>query len=371
MDPGFPFNSDLLVSENDQAQARRLYPNVFFALDDAELRKVFEPLDTAANAAKTRSRTLGMLAVFLVLFGLVVGSTEPLYSKLLDGLWSETIDIVSAIAGIGGGLIGGFGVMFGESKNRWLEKRYLTERLRQLHFQTLLARAASILKAADGEDKSGFFGARAEDLARFRMERLEPVAAMLGAIVEDLSPEGAWIFRQPADPPPPDAKHLDEFLTALAHLRIAHQLNFTKLKLRTSGLSLLAAPRRQVAVFSSTALWCVAAVLVLHMWLLLAGFHSTSVASAKNGGVFETVLILAPALALVALAARALEDGFQSRAEVERYRQYGSALQLVHDRFEATDDPLAKLRTLFELEELSFEEMCNFLKSYHEARFVM
>lgn len=73
----------------------------------------------------------------------------------------------------------------------------------------------------------------------------------------------------------------------------------------------------------------------------------------------------------MALALRTLEEGLQPHREVERYRQYGSALRIIRDRFKRADNAKEKMQALKELEGLSYWEMVSFLKSGEEAKFVM
>ena len=50
-----------------------------------------------------------------------------------------------------GALLGFFGILFAGSKRAWLGGRLLTERMRQFHFQSMIAWAPDILSAQNGE----------------------------------------------------------------------------------------------------------------------------------------------------------------------------------------------------------------------------
>jgi len=79
--------------------------------------------------------------------------------------------------------------------------------------------------------------------------------------------------------------------------------------------------------------------------------------------------------AISALALRTLEEGLQPKRELERCRRYGVvAVQNVLNRFNDADKEKSRAEqwnVMIEMELLSFEEMCDFLRSNYEARFVM
>ena len=65
---------------------------------------------------------------------------------------------------------GTFGVLFAANKQRWLVNRFLTERLRQFHFQTLILLAPDIVQAADSGQWDDFTHKRANLLVSFRQD---------------------------------------------------------------------------------------------------------------------------------------------------------------------------------------------------------
>jgi len=83
------------------------------------------------------------------------------------------------------------------------------------------------------------------------------------------------------------------------------------------------------------------------------------------------VLGTAVAFAVIALAARTLEEGLQAHRDVGRYRTYDAALRRLGDRYRQAVDNAERRAVFVELEELCFDEMVGFLKSHHEARFLM
>jgi hypothetical protein len=75
--------------------------------------------------------------------------------------------------------------------------------------------------------------------------------------------------------------------------------------------------------------------------------------------------------AIVALALQPLEEGTQPKRKIERLVRYRAAIQDLLQRFDRTGSRAAKLEVMAEVERLSFEEVCDSLRSNHEARFVM
>jgi hypothetical protein len=81
--------------------------------------------------------------------------------------------------------------------------------------------------------------------------------------------------------------------------------------------------------------------------------------------------VIAVWCAIVALAIRTLEEGLQPKAELNRYRRYRMGVQDVLRRFDEANTFSRKVQCMIDLERLSFQEMCDFLRSHYEAKFVM
>ena len=75
--------------------------------------------------------------------------------------------------------------------------------------------------------------------------------------------------------------------------------------------------------------------------------------------------------AIITLAIRALEEGFQPGREIERYRHYRFAVAAIRDRFDEAVSPAQKLVVMADMERLSFDEMKDFLRTHLESRFVL
>jgi hypothetical protein len=360
-DTDYPFNDELLLAESDRVAAKRLYSKVYPALDHEELRKVFKQIDVEANAAKRRSRKWGFIAVALVTVALLSASAEYFYRG--TG-WLETaIGVASALSGVAGALIGLFGVLFAGTKQDWLEGRFQTERLRQFHFQSLIVLAPQIDKAVQTGDWTEFEDARSRYFEKFKIDVLARKATLLSGVVSDTEQDG-WLMPVPA---PIDAPLQDpgEFFAAYRHLRIQRQIDFTVYKLQARGRLPSPFPKDQAALLGGAALVCVLGLVLLHLGIavgVVASTQDTWEPFAHTAAIW---------FAIAALAIRTLEEGMRPGLEVERYRAYQSGLRNICRRFESAPTTRVKMIIMTELETLTFDEMVNFLKANHEARFVM
>lgn len=362
----YSFNSDLLLSDADQEMARKEYPDLSFALDNALLRETFRPFDERANTAKTRSRRWGVFAVFLATGALLLAGGELLYHDL-PKYQVRIIAGIGGVAGIVSVIIGVFGIMFRKRKMRWLADRLATERLRQYHFQYYVAHAEQIVGAAQSEAAAEAFTLqRARDFSEFQKGFLETVDEELHHLVhtEDFG-EGVLIEGGDAPVIDPENKHWRAYLDAYVALRFNRQIGYCDYILRERKSFWKQAPVQQEKILGAIAMGCVMGILILH-GLVFVG-------AVANIGWMKGPLVHVFAIwaAIIALTARTFEEGFQPEREIERMRQYRVSLKRIYARFEAALAPSEKIAAMRDLEKLSYEEMVLFLKSNYEAQFVM
>lgn len=359
------FNNDLLVGASDLERAREEFPRVFFALNHQALRSAFLPIDARANKSKLRSRRWGLIAVFMATLALMIASAEVLYHGAHEEL-VRMIAIVGAIAGIGGVIIGVFGVMFHEKKEQWLADRLSTERLRQFHFQSFVASAQQVVSGATNESVArAFLEHRNKEYAAFNSQVVERAKNELHHVVEADDPGEGLIFPEHAKNLDADQSVLDEYFRAYTVLRFERQIGYCDFMLRRKGGFLKYAPVQQARILGAIAMSCVFAILVLH-GLVFVG----AIAEIKwmKGPPIHVAAIWS---AIVALAARTIEEGFQPETEAERLRQYRLSLKRIFERFNSSADTDDKIKAMIDLEKLSFEEMVLFLRTNYEAKFVM
>ena len=352
----YPYNDDLLTSINDQNQATMEYGSVAFALIFPELIQLVQEADVVANKEKLHLRKRGLFSIALVTLALLAASAAPLYYQLPR--WSGAFAIGAAVVGIAGGLLGFF-----SRQDKWLEYRLVTESLRQFHFRTIIQMSPDILAAATSGNDTDFKRKRSIALTAFQKDIVDRKGGVLQAIVDEPDPP----FDGRIDPiPSPSAfagPHGEVLLKAYRNLRILRQRQFADHKLSVGKGLFPAFPRAQAARLGAIALSLVALLFAMHVGSALLATLSTE-------GLNEWFHFGAIWIALLALALRAIEEGLRPRAEVERYRHYQATTRRILERFD-TADIAGKLAAAQALEMAAFDEMAIFLRSNHEARFVI
>lgn len=361
----YVFNTDILLNEADREEARREFPHVYFALDNASLRETFAPFDARANLSKTRSRRWGVFAVLLATAALLLAGGEMLYHHL-PKYQLRLLAGIGGVAGIVSVVIGVFGIMYRKRKMRWLADRLATERLRQFHFQTFVAGAADILRGARDETaRDAFLRKRDIHFDAFRNAFLTRIDDELAHIVHAEDPGDGVIIENGAHDIDPADPALEEYFKAYKRLRFDRQIGYCDLVLRKDDGLWKNAPVRQAQILGGIALACVFGILVLHGLVFLGAVADIHW---MKGPLIHVFAIWA---AIVALSARTFEEGFQPEREIERMRSYRLSLKKLAAQFEKAEDPQGKIEAMKGLEKLTHEEMVLFLKGNYEAQFVM
>jgi hypothetical protein len=306
----------------------------------------------------------------LATLALLAASAEPLYREL-EAPTPERIGLAAAVAGILSVVIGFWGLLYAGSKREWLHRRLMTERLRQLHFQSFVARFPHLVASLRSlEARRAFRAERDKRFERFHRDYAGSLPAELTAIIEKDRPEQVWLEGEPSDEPVQvHADDVDELLAAYRELRIVHQLRYANYKLRLDG-PLRALPLRvQERLLTGFATACVLALFALHLWIAteLASGHGLSTGPASHALLHVGTIWLA----VLALSVRALEEGLGVRRENERYRDYRFAIEGIRARFDATRDVAKRIEIMADMERLAYEEMCSFLRVANDTRFVM
>lgn len=361
----YVFNNDIFLTEADRDLARRAFPNIFYALDNPELRTIFERHDARANQAKTRSRRWGVIAVLLATTALMIAASSSLYADFSHEA-KRAIAIIGGACGISSVIIGYFGVMFRGRKLRWLTDRLATERMRQFHFQHFAAHGGSILKGARDEAAAkSYIALRNRDFERFCVDFLSRLEDEFHAIVETDDAGDGLLFDFMSDLPGEDDPNLEEYYRAYELLRFQRQIDYCNLLLSESRSMWKHAPARQARFFSAFAVTCLALILGLDSFVFLGSIIDVPLLSAPFFGVAGIWV------AFLALSARTIEEGFQPGTEAERMKQYRIALNRSHQRFRKAKTPDDRIEPMIDLENASFEEMLPFMKTNFEASFVM
>lgn len=359
------FNSDLLLNDTDREEARRAFPDIFFALENPHLRESFGRFDDRANRSKARSRRLGGIAVVLVAGGLFLASAEILYRDLpLPALRAAAaLGLASGITGV---FIGVFGLIYRGRKTRWLADRLATERLRQFHFQHYVENAPAILAGAkNANSAAAYLAERDMALEKFSKAYLEHIDEELHEIVHEEDCGDGVLIDANGEKIAVSDPHLDSFFDAYERLRFTLQLNYCAHVLRESRSLFKPSAARLADRLAAITIAGVFGLLVFQGASLLGVLTDVDWLRSPVG------LVLAVWAAILALAARTFEEGLQPKREIERMRNYRILLRRAHARFRDTNDPAQKIAAMRELEKAAYQEMALFLKSNYEAQFVM
>lgn len=369
---GHRFNDDLLANPTDIAEARKRFPALMHVLDDPEVRWLFLEYDEPANAAKKASRKWGPVAILLASLALFGAAAAPLFHGLSDET-AKAIEWLTAVSGVASIAIGVWGLLWFRAKVTWLQNRLVTERLRQFHFQAFICRINDIIEslASDAAAKT-YVEKRVAWFADFRARVINGRLAEFTDLVSDNPTIAPWLYSpcapilKNAGKVASDDPVLKQIFDAYCALRIRHQLRYSGYKLSEATGILPTSIRAQIKLFSNTALFAIVALLLIHL-----GIAVTVLLGGKVFSPPQWIHVIVIWIAIIALAARALEEGLQPTRELERYRRYGFAVKKILDSFEAAKSPLERLELMREMEQLVFDEMVDFLKTHNEARYVM
>jgi hypothetical protein len=388
------FNDDLLANEDDLNTIHELYPTLEYALHHPELIGYFNKFNDRANAAKRTSRKWGKYAIALGSAALVLAAIEIMARFMTVAHWSLAIGGVAALCGLSSVTMAGFGVLFGSRKREWLHNRFMGERIRQFHFQSLISLLPRILALSNvdtdkaEEAKSQFDTARRRLFVKFQADFDGNVDGQFNSVIGPYGENECWLIESKRTLEIPEGSRLmDEFFKAYRQLRIEHQLGYTNYKLQRDHKIFSAMPLRQAEVLENVSKAGIAWLLLIHVCVLLIVLFTASIEigyklgwfgdlfgiTAVSGAeavsfVFSLAIIV---IAIVALSTRAFQEGLQPEREIERYQQYRSAVQSILEQFDEADAPNHKIRIMQQMERVTFDEMRNFLLTNDRASFAM
>jgi hypothetical protein len=355
-------------------------PAVRFAFEFPALLDRFRPEDALALSSRRQSRIFGFVAVSLVLFALLLASTGPLlttpgHEPAADshgeglGLNLHTIlGLIAAVLGLGGTALGIMGARKSSARRKWLHARLRTETLRLFHFHFIAARLPQIVEIGEDPAKQAAYRTeRSAALAELERRVLTDAEAELQRIIdrgEETTFPSITPMMQVSDDAPNPANASDIF-AAWRALRLDWQAGYCEAKLAHRRKDTIT-PRRLEEVFAWWGLGCVTIIIVVHLAHFLATLMGRQFP--LGVGVLEVVVIW---VALIALAGRALEDGFAPQREVERYEQYRANVRVAAERFDGARSFAQRLDAMRAFERTSLEEMRVFMRTHARARFLL
>lgn len=355
-----PFENYDLKAEAPEARDA----SVRFAFEFPRLLKDFREADARANRAKRDSRRLGYLSVALVLGALLLASSAPVQHELhVHPGVTTALGYLSAGLGLLGAVLAFYGMHGASPRRIWLRNRLKTEMARLFHFHYLAARMPELAR----------IGGHADREEAYIQRREEAYTAFLAGPLADPDAELARVSArtdmhdfEAVEPAPwtgeEDAAVAARAFAAWRVLRLDWQMGYAEAMLTRSARGRRASPLMVEHRFSTFAWVCVAVILGLHLVQAAnAAFHIPH-------AWLETAVVWT---ALLALAARAIEDGLQPQRDVERYEQYRGSIQVATERFEAAGSLPARLEIVRAFERTSLEEMRIFMRTHARSRFML
>lgn len=356
-------NDDLMLTKATREQVRKDRPNAFMVLDWPEMRSLFHDIDQTSKTAKKKVRNSGTKAVFIAASGLALAALAT-WLLIPGSIAARMAGVVAAMLLVGGITMGFWPRLYGHSRSAWLMTRLRAERLRQLHFQLLLANFDVAVKAMrDPNELEELQELRRKALARFQDRYITPTSATLQSILNDQAVSQAWHDATWAGNPP-STKYLPqedciELLDALHRLRFGVQRYYSNIHVQEHAN----APKVRSA-------WLDRGANLLTIGLVVASLV-LAVALILGSSTWEAAGIAITATCAAGIAAlRSLEDGLQYDNDARRMSWYLAAIDALDDSYDRQRIP-GRLRLHKHLEHLAYREMQEFLISHHEARFVL
>ena len=260
-------------------------------------------------------------------------------------------------------MLGITGMRRSASRRKWLRARLTTETLRMFHFHYIAARLPELVAVAgDPGRQERYLADRAAALERLKAQVLADPEKELRRIMERkdetrfeaITPV---MVEESTEIPQVAADVFDVWRV----LRLNWQAGYcdAKLERRHKGRFTI---KQMDELFVGLGWFCVGAIILIHI-----GHFVGMLASAQSAWLEAAVIWTA----LIALAGRAMEDGFQPQREIERYEQYRANVRVTEERFAAARTYAAKLEVMRAFERSSLEEMRVFLRTHAKARFLL
>jgi hypothetical protein len=359
-------NDDLLLGAPARAFFAAHHPAVLPVFDWPELRALFARLDGRAGQYRRHSRFFGVAAALLGGLSLVVAALTPLVAALSSTTWPlRLLGAAAAALVLASGATGYVHLLWSRSRAGWLEQRFLTERLRQLHFQFILCNLpAAVAAMRDAQGLAQWTALRARALAVFERDVRAPIVASLASLVADEAQEDIWLdpaWREDSPCPAPGAE-FDAILETMARQRFGIQRRYCQLKLEP-GFHSCATRLRVIRTVSD--------VLTLAL-LVLAGATgvATLLVDPRDSLLLAALASVTGLASAVIVTLRVIGEGLQLASETGRYIWYEAAARGLERRF-AQGGPAARIARLRDMERLAYEELRWFIVDFREARFVM
>jgi hypothetical protein len=364
------FNDDLLINDGDLQYAKEQFPEVFHLLDHPELREKFRAYETTANKARGYVHILGLLAVVCATVALMSIAVGPFFHGMVhEKMLSTLFELLLMIAAV----IAGMSLLVGPWRKRWLEARFMTERLRQWHFQGPVRRGGEVEASCDHANPKAiqtFQEQRRRWFADFLQEHVgkeDSRLALLANDPDDFSSD--WLLDSKTEYSAA-SETLHRVCEAYYRLRVKHQLDYATHKLAEDRdkphWRFLSWPiLRQESSLHSVVSFCFYAALICSIAMIINQWTGFRPHYASHLGSIALMV------AIVGVAFRTIQDGLGISKDIERYRDYRGKVRRLRQAFETAPNPSQRLKIMEELELETVNELRGFLRTHRDAAFVL
>jgi hypothetical protein len=323
-------------------------PRVRAALRNPELIGVFRHYDRIANSKQKLFRGLGMLSLVLACVSLLGIDAELCVAALYPAFHSARVTATFEFCALLSIAIASAALAAG-TRTQWLTARYLTETIRQWHFQMFL----------DGQLMTQAFA----DPAKFQAElairwaRLMNRAATAKGEMDSVLLSDAAELQHPLKPYG-DAQTAEEAMRAYSDLRINKQLSYF-----TVSKEVFVA---HDGVSESLARWFLVSALLLAAAQLVLLKYAEPAHAAR-------VILFASAIACVIFTAviRVYRSALAVPQQRERYETKWVRLVALQSAFDTAASSEKKLEIMKEAELTEMEEMREFLRQMRRASYIL
>src|SRR5207248_7807098 len=252
------------------------YPRLKRVLYHEELIRYFNQFNDRADEAKRKSRLWGKWAILLGAVAIVLAEIEIGAALIkLPSPWALLIGAVASVCGLVSATVGVFGVLYGSRKREWLQNRFVGERTRQFHFQSLIVQLtdiATILEAATDDTvkaaETRFLSRRRTLFGKFQEELNGNADAKLNNAISSYGEGDWWLHNPSCRIGANDTEILDPIFDAYRELRIQHQLDYTNYKLQDDHKIFSGMPVKQAKVLQHVTNAGIAWLLLIHAIVL-------------------------------------------------------------------------------------------------------
>ena len=346
LDIGFVHNTDLDPGERYLASL----PRVRTVLRFANLIELFKAYDALANSRQAVLYWTGLTSLCLAAATLAGITTELLVAALQRAVPVRLVVLfeVGAVLAIALAV----GPWMANVRNKWLTARFVTEQIRQWHFQIFL----------DGEliSQATHDEARFEAIREARWAQFQSQAANAEGTMPSFA-DGANIgFHHPVSAYIDDSSATEAF-QAYNDLRFSKQLAYFKLKRDDF------AKREEWSEY--VARWTLfSAVLSAAGQLLLVLLESKGF---PTGHIRSWISAAVIGLLILNASVRVYQNGLQLSEQRERFDTKWVGLVSLKAQFDVALTTEQKLRVMRDVELLEVEELREFLKQMRRASFLL